>query len=167
MPARSPGKRLPNTRVRRARRRDLDALLALEQRVFATDRLSRRSLRHLVASASARVIVAEERGRLVGAAVVLFRRGTSVARLYSIAVVPAMSGRGVGVALLQAAEAAAAARDCVSMRLEVHKKNAVAIARYRKSGYRQFGRVASYYEDGGDALQFEKPVGRSVKPWRS
>jgi ribosomal protein S18 acetylase RimI-like enzyme len=166
MSARSPGKRPLNSPVRRARRRDLDALLELEQRVFATDRLSRRSLRHLLASASARVIVAEARGRLVGAAVVLFRRGTSVARLYSIAVVPAMSGRGVGVALLQAAEAVAAARRCVSMRLEVHRNNAVAIARYRKSGYRQFGSVPRYYQDGGDALRFEKPVGRAAKPSR-
>ena len=31
-----------------------------------------------------------------------------------------------------------------------------AIARYRKSGYREFGRRRSYYDDGGDALRFEK-----------
>jgi hypothetical protein len=42
------------------------------------------------------------------------------------------------------------------MSLEVHETNAAAISRYRKSGYRQFGRHAGYYEDGGDALRFEK-----------
>jgi len=42
------------------------------------------------------------------------------------------------------------------MRLEVHHTNHAAIARYRKSGYREFGRHRRYYEDGGDALRFEK-----------
>ena len=137
--------------------------MELEQRVFATDRLSRASLRRLLAVPSARVIVADGRGRLAGAAVVLFRRGARVARLYSIAVVPQFAGRGVGAALIEAAETAAVARRCACMRLEVHQRNAAAIARYRKSGYRQFGRHAAYYEDGGDALRFEKPLAASPR----
>jgi hypothetical protein len=58
--------------------------------------------------------------------------------------------------LLAAAEAAAAARDCRTIRLEVHLNNHAAISRYRKSGYREFSRLRRYYEDGGDALRFEK-----------
>jgi [ribosomal protein S18]-alanine N-acetyltransferase len=145
-------------RVRPARGTDLEALIELEQRVFATDRLSRASLRRLLASPSAYVIVAASRSRLAGAAVVLFRKRAAVARLYSIAVAPPMCGKGVAVALLSAAERAAVRRKCRGMRLEVHQSNKVAIARYRKSGYRQFGRHRSYYEDGGDALRFEKPL---------
>ncbi len=133
--------------------------MELEQRVFATDRLRARACAGCSSSRSARVIVAEIRGRLAGAAVVLFRAGATVARLYSIAVAPPMSGQGVAVALLAAAERAAVARKCRCMRLEVHETNAAAISRYRKSGYRQFGRHAAYYEDGGDALRFEKPLG--------
>ena len=148
----------PRIRVRATKAADLDALIELEHRVFATDRLSRRSLRRLLASPTARVIVAEVGKRLAGAAVVLFRTRAAVARLYSIAVAPAMSGKGVAVALLAAAERAALARKCRCMRLEVHESNAAAIARYRKSGYRQFGCHASYYEDGGDAFRFEKPL---------
>jgi ribosomal protein S18 acetylase RimI-like enzyme len=49
------------------------------------------------------------------------------------------------------------------MRLEVHESNAAAIARYRKSGYRQFGCHAAYYGDGGDALRLEKPLGARFK----
>ncbi len=153
-----PQPKSPRTRVRAAKAADLDALMDLEQRVFATDRLSRRSLRRMLASPTARVIVAETRGRLAGAAVVLFRTGAAVARLYSIAVAPPMSGKGVAAALLVAAERAAVARKCRCMRLEVHRSNGAAISRYRKSGYRQFGCHASYYEDGGDALRFEKPL---------
>jgi hypothetical protein len=65
--------------------------------------------------------------------------------------------------LLASAEAAAIARDAASIRLEVHEKNHAAIARYRKSGYREFGRRNAYYENGGDALRFEKRLAPDAK----
>src|SRR5262245_44872490 len=134
-PARKPE---PQIRVRQAERGDIDALMELERRVFATDRLSRRSLRHFLASPTAAVVVAEsEGGQLAGTAIVLFRPRSSLARLYSIAVAPHMGGRGVGPMLLEAAEEAALARDCRAVRLEVHATNHAAISRYRKSGYRE------------------------------
>jgi ribosomal protein S18 acetylase RimI-like enzyme len=147
----------PPARIRAAKTRDLDALIALENRVFATDRLSRRSLRRFLVSPTAAFIVAEGNG-LVGTAIVLFRSGSRVARLYSIAVVPAMIGKGIAVLLLGAAERAARRRDCRMIRLEVHVKNHVAIARYRKQGYQEFGRHRRYYDDGGDALRFHKSL---------
>jgi ribosomal protein S18 acetylase RimI-like enzyme len=160
-PARPPA---ADIRVRTATRADLDALVALEHRVFATDRISRLSLRRFLASPTAAVLVAEALDHhpdhhpigLAGTAIVLFRPRSLVARLYSIAVAPHMGGRGVGVMLLAAAEAAALSRGAVAIRLEVHTTNHAAISRYRKSGYREFGRHRSYYEDGGDALRFEK-----------
>jgi ribosomal protein S18 acetylase RimI-like enzyme len=146
----------PELRVRAATPGDLDALVELEHRVFATDRLSRRSLQRFLRSPAAEVLVARENAHLVGTAIVLFRRGSLVARLYSIAVAPHAGGRGIASMLLEAAEAAALARDCRRMRLEVHTTNHAAISRYRKSGYSEFGRLRSYYEDSGDALRFEK-----------
>jgi ribosomal protein S18 acetylase RimI-like enzyme len=142
--------------VRNAERGDTDALIDLEQRVFATDRLSRRSLRRFLQSPTAEVIVIECGDQLAGTAIVLFRPRSLIARLYSIAVAPQMGGRGVGPMLLAAAEAAAAARGCRTIRLEVHVRNHAAISRYRKSGYREFARIPRYYDDGGDALRFEK-----------
>jgi len=151
-------KSVPSARVRVAKTRDLDALIVLEHRVFATDRLSRRSLRHFLKASTAALIVAEGDGDLAGTAIVLFRRRSVVARLYSIAVAPAMSGRGVAPTLLAAAEQIARRRGCRTIRLEVHVRNHAAIARYRKQGYREFGRHRRYYDDGGDALRFEKPL---------
>jgi ribosomal protein S18 acetylase RimI-like enzyme len=142
--------------VRNAERGDIDALIELEHRVFATDRLSRRSLRRFLGSKTAQVLVAQAGDHLAGTAIVLFRPRSVIARLYSIAVAPHMSGRGVGPMLLAAAEVAALAHDCTAIRLEVHHTNHAAISRYRKSGYREFGRHRAYYEDGGDALRFEK-----------
>src|SRR5262249_8690330 len=149
-------------RLRVAKERDLDALLELEQRVFATDRLSRRSLRHFLRAPGAVLIVAAGKdSHLAGTAIVLFRPRSTRARLYSIAVAPHMSGRGVAGLLLTKAESIARARGCTAIRLEVHIKNHAAIARYRKQGYGQFGRLRRYYEDGGDALRFEKALTRT------
>jgi ribosomal protein S18 acetylase RimI-like enzyme len=142
-------------RIRAAKARDIDALVELESRVFATDRLSRRSLRRFLTSASAAFMVAEGKG-LAGTAIVLFRPGSAVARLYSIAVAPPMSGKGVASLLLKAVERVARRRGCDSIRLEVHETNHAAIARYRKQGYQEFGRHRRYYDDGGDALRFHK-----------
>jgi len=149
----------PAVRIRTAKEGDIDALMQLEHRVFDIDRLSRRSLRRFLRAPSAELLVAEEAdGHLAGTAILLFRPSSKAARLYSIAVAPDMSGRGVAPLLLQHAEELAVKRGCGSIRLEVHQTNHAAIARYGKSGYRQFGRRQSYYEDGGDALRFEKEL---------
>src|SRR5262249_5345949 len=71
MPPRLAHAPLAEIRVRKTERADLDALMALEQRVFATDRLSRRSLHRFLSSPTAEVIVAEEGGGLGGTALVL------------------------------------------------------------------------------------------------
>ena len=146
----------PHLALRPGRLTDVDALAALEQRAFRGDRISRRGFRQFVRSPRAALIVAEEDGVLAGYALVLFRQGSGIARLYSIAVDPHFARRGLGSMLLGAAEAAALAHDRVVMRLEVHENNAKAIARYRKAGYNLFGRHFQYYADRGHALRFEK-----------
>ncbi|MFO1506943.1 MAG: GNAT family N-acetyltransferase [Lysobacterales bacterium] len=94
-------------RIRRARAGDLARLVELEHRLFEVDRISARQMRHLVAAPSASVLAAVDGPRIVGTAVVLFRRGTRVARLYSIGVAPERHGQGIGAALLAAVEGVA------------------------------------------------------------
>jgi ribosomal protein S18 acetylase RimI-like enzyme len=149
----------PPAKLRPGRLRDIDALVALENAVFTTDILSRRSFRHFLTSPNCSLIVAEENGKLAGYALVLYPARSKLARLYSIAVAPHIPSRGIGPLLLAAAEAAAARRKRRAMRLEVHEHNTRAIARYEKSGYRLFGRHRRYYDNGGDALRFDKPLG--------
>src|SRR5258708_7323344 len=119
--------------VRPAALADLDGLTAIEEEAFATDRVSRRSLRHFLVSPNAAVIVAELGGKLAGYALVLFRGASAVARLYSIAVARHAVGKRLGATLLEAAEQAAIARGAGALRLEVHEANAAAIALYRKA----------------------------------
>lgn len=146
-------------RLRSATRDDLDALDALEAACFQTDRLSRRSFLRLLGADTNWLQVAEdETGALLGYCLLLFRRGTSLARLYSIAVSPTARGRHIAEILLQNAEAAAAARGKIFLRLEVNTTNTGAIRLYEKHGYHQFGIYHDYYEDHADALRLQKRV---------
>ncbi|HLV12100.1 MAG TPA: peptidase C39 family protein [Trueperaceae bacterium] len=141
--------------VRRAERRDLDALVELEKG-FPGDRMSRASLSRLLGRESAVVLVAESGGEVIGDAVVLFRSGFRSARLYSMIVSPEHRGRGVARALLAEAEAAARERGSVSLRLEVREDNRPAIALYESEGYEAVGAAPAYYEDGGGAIRMVK-----------
>jgi ribosomal protein S18 acetylase RimI-like enzyme len=144
--------------IRQALASDVDGLVALEHAVFAADQLSRRSYRRLVASPSARVLVAGDRDRIAGCAIVLFRAGSRSARLYSIAVAPGEAGAGTGRALLSSAVAAAAERDCTELRLEVREDNPRAIALYERNGFVEFGRRPGYYADGATAIRYALPI---------
>lgn len=146
--------------LRRAERDDVADLTALEERCFATDRLSRRSFQRLVQRETAALLVAENQpgGDLLGYCLVLFHRGTSLARLYSIAVDPKARGRGLAEHLLAAGERQVAERGKVFLRLEVHTANTPAIRLYERLGYKPFGVYHDYYEDHGDALRLQKRV---------
>jgi ribosomal-protein-alanine acetyltransferase len=135
---------------------DLDALVAIENEAFDADRISRRSFRYLLSRQTAEIIVADLDGAICGYAMILFRNGTSLARLYSIAVGSQARGKGFAKRLLEAAEQRAFSHDRVILRLEVREDNAPAIALYKAHGYRAIGRYADYYEDHSDALRFEK-----------
>jgi [ribosomal protein S18]-alanine N-acetyltransferase len=150
----------PAVAIRPARVSDLDAIAALEHEAFTGDRLSRRSLQNFI-RAGDRLLVATEPDGLTGYALVTWRKGGRRARLYSIAVHAGKSGRGVGRALLDAVEARALAQGCAAIRHEVREDNKRAIDHYERRGYRRFGRLEGYYEDGAAALRLEKPLSTS------
>ena len=139
------------TDIRIARASDIDHLVAIEDAVFLTDRISRRSFNRLVSAGTAAVLVAESSTGLMGYCVVLFRRGSDAARLYSIATSSGREGAGFGSALLGAAEGAARG-------LEVRADNQRARALYERSGYRRIGDVPGYYADGTAAFRFVKQL---------
>ena len=120
---------------------DLPALLALEMQCFTTDRLTARSFQWMITRAHGQLLVAEREGQLLGYALVLFHRGTSLARLYSIAIASEARGGGWGKQLLQRIEAIALEHDCAYLRLEVRIDNPAAIALYERNGYRRFALI--------------------------
>lgn len=148
-----------SARIRRAAPADLDALVALENASFDHDRVSRTQFRRHLASPSATVLVAAERGQVLGAALLFFRRGARAARLYSIAIAHAARGQGWGAKLLEAAEREARRRGCAALKLEVRTDNTAAIALYEKRGYRRGAHIPGFYENGMSARRYEKPLG--------
>jgi len=93
-----------------------------------------------------------------GYSLVLFRKGSSVARLYSIAVDGERRSEGLGRRLLADAEALAIRRKQRVLRLEVREDNLPAIRFYERRGYRLIGRYDRYYADRTDALRYEKQL---------
>jgi len=150
--------------IRSATVRDIDALVELENACFDSDRLSRRSFRYLLTKANAVTLVAEHQGQVCGDAVILFNSGTSLARLYSIAIHPDYRNLGIGGQLVRAAEASALDGECVYMRLEIRKDNAASIGLFQKMGYREIGVQPDYYEDHMDALRYEKLLAPHLRP---
>jgi ribosomal-protein-alanine N-acetyltransferase len=151
--------------IRTAQAGDLDAILAIEQAAFRTDRLSRRALRHHLARGG--LNVADLDGEVAGYFVLLRRAGATRSRLYSIAVAPGRAGNGIGRRLLEAAEARAAAGGSLELRLEVRTDNVPAIALYERSGYRRLGTIEDFYADGAPALRLGKPLSASSHPGRA
>lgn len=140
---------------RRATARDLDALVALE-RDFPGDRISARSFRRFLVADSANVWVCVAGNDVLANAVVLYRRNSASARLYSIVVAPTARGRGIAAALVERAEMAARQRGCERLYLEVRVDNAAALALYQKLGYDVVRTIENFYEDGQNALRLER-----------
>jgi [ribosomal protein S18]-alanine N-acetyltransferase len=142
---------MPDTAIRPASYSDLHAIEAIENRVFSADRLSRRSLRSFIRSPRVSLLVAEARGKISGYALLAYRKGSRIARLYSIAIDPGTARRGIGTGLVRACVQAALKRGCQKLRLEVRVDNAAAIRFYERLGFVVFG----HYEDGTAALRLE------------
>ncbi|MBA3070214.1 MAG: GNAT family N-acetyltransferase [Hyphomonas sp.] len=141
--------------IREAGPGDLAALVALEAGFPEVDRFDRRTWRRLLAGQTI-ALVHESDSRIDASAVLLFRQGSDIARLYSISVDPAARGQGLGARLLSACEEQARARGSARLRLEVRPTNKSAHRLYDAAGYRVIARLESYYPDGEAALRMEK-----------
>jgi ribosomal protein S18 acetylase RimI-like enzyme len=151
---------------------DLEELQRLERECFQVDRLSRRSFKRWLRNEDCVFLVFEGEAQLCGYILVILRRGTRMARLYSLGVDPDCQGRGLAGQLISRAEREARSAGALYMRLEVAAGNTAAIGLYRKMGYRPFGLYRDYYQDHADAVRMEKCIhayepsgdGRGI-PW--
>ncbi len=83
---------------------------------------------------------------------ILARVAADEAELLTVGVLPGARRRGVGRALLRAANREAARRGARRLFLEVAEGNAPARALYAQAGLVEVGRRRRYYPDGDDAL---------------
>lgn len=148
--------------LRRANSNDLNALLNVEQTCFKFDRLSRRQMKYWIHAAHGIMMVAQLSEQIVAYGLVILRKGSRSARLYSIAVLPQARGNSIAQKLLAELEDASLIQHRLFMRLEVAQNNYVAIAMYKNMGYRKFGIYKHYYENGVNALRFQKAIQQSA-----
>jgi ribosomal protein S18 acetylase RimI-like enzyme len=146
--------------MRRAERRDLDALIELEAAAFSADRISARSWKHLVASPSAIVAIAQAADTLHGAIVLLTRTHSSVARIYSLAVAPRSRGQGIAGRLMAFAIERSQSVGAAALHLETRVDNIRAQTLFERYGFTPFGRHPGYYADGADALRYRKNLSK-------
>lgn len=135
---------------------DVAALCELETQCFETDRLSRRSFRWMIEKAHALLLVAVQDKQLLGYVLLLYSQGTSLGRVYSLAVDSAYRQAGIAAKLMQQAEQHALEDGRSFLRLEVRPDNDSAIRLYDKLGYQTFDIVTDFYEDHSDALRLMK-----------
>ncbi|WP_441741508.1 GNAT family N-acetyltransferase/peptidase C39 family protein [Flavobacterium sp. W21_SRS_FM6] len=144
--------------VRDAKYSDLAQLMALENRCFAGDRLSKRSFQHWLKAPNCVFQVILIKQVVVAYGLIIMRKGTHLARLYSIAVDSEIRGLGIGKRLLLTLEQQTLEAGKLFIRLEVAKNNETAINLYKGLGYKIFGSYEAYYEDNTDALRMQKNV---------
>tara|TARA_B100001939_G_C16777144_1_gene545274 strand:+ start:280 stop:735 length:456 start_codon:yes stop_codon:yes gene_type:complete len=149
--------------IRDATAADLPALMALERAAFAADAQTARSMRWLVDRANSRFRVIEAPGgvgALSGYCVLLFRRGSRVARLYSIAVDSAARGQGIGARLVADALASATKRGDTVMRAEARMSNRSSRGLFAAAGFVETERLVDYYPGPEDGIRLKKQLER-------
>ncbi len=142
--------------LRRAAASDLDALDQLETECFQERKFRRDHLDWILRNPKALTLLADEGRQLAGAVMLLFEG--RVCRVLSVAVAPGSRRKGLGSAMMHAAEEEARARGCELVRLEVSTRNVAAIEMYRRLGYRTDGVLYGYYSWGEDAYSMTKPL---------
>jgi ribosomal protein S18 acetylase RimI-like enzyme len=136
---------------------DLAELVALEAACFpASDRFAPRIWRHLLGRSAKRgtalTLLVRERGKVLGTIVGLYRRGSKVARIYSLAVSPKARGRGLGRRLIRALLERSPAR-CATVSLEVRRDNP-ARELYDRLGLRVVSVLPRYYADSAPGVRY-------------
>lgn len=149
--------------LRDARPRDLERLWRLDQLCFEPGiAYSRRELARFLGLPRAACVVAEAGPVLCGFALA-YPDPPDLVHVVTLDVHPDFRRRGLGRRLIESVLARSAARGTRRVILEVDVGNSGAIAFYRALGFRESGRLPSYYGPGHDALEMVKagPVRRT------
>jgi ribosomal-protein-alanine acetyltransferase len=148
--------------LRRAEPGDLDAIMAIESTVFASDAWSREAMAAELADRHGYYLVAfpvAHPERIEAYAGLRSPRGGEQADIQTIAVAEHARGRGLGRVLLQTLIGEARERGASELFLEVRADNPVAQALYTSLGFEAIAVRPRYYQpDDVDAIVMRLPV---------
>jgi [ribosomal protein S18]-alanine N-acetyltransferase len=137
---------------------DLPALYEIDQSCFPPGvSYSKEELAAFVKHRTSETWVAEEAKEIVGF-LVACRACNGQMHVITLDVREDWRRRGVGAALMDAAEGWGRARGLEVVSLETAEENLAAQAFYSKRGYAKLGEVKNYYADGSTAWVMGKPL---------
>jgi len=138
--------------VRRMRASDFDRILEIERLSFASEAYDRNLFAEFHRKCGDLFLVVEYAGRVCGYMITCTRGSVLLARaeVISVAVDPAMRGRGAASALMESTLRRLRLRRIGRLTLMVRVTNRAALAFYEKYGFRKLRTVREYYEDRGD-----------------
>jgi ribosomal protein S18 acetylase RimI-like enzyme len=125
--------------------------MSIEERCFGTEKFSQETVLAFLVRDDAFVVVAEEPGEMVGAAMCLVSDEHREGRIASIAVPKPMRGRGIGAMLLRQCEEVFEGLGMTTYSLEVETINEPAISMYLSHGYQVAGLIQDFYGLGRPA----------------
>mgnify|MGYP000379157419 CR=1 FL=1 len=120
--------------IRDMRRADIPAVAALEAEIYPQPWSPRVFFDELAMDSRVYVVAHDDEGHILGYGGLLLVEDD--AHITTIAVAPEARGRGVGRALVEAAEREAIEHECVTMRLEIREDNEASIALFKACGFR-------------------------------
>jgi ribosomal protein S18 acetylase RimI-like enzyme len=147
-----------NLIIREANLEDVKNLYQLEQLCFQTDCLTPKRWQHFIITHTAKVLLIETKEKLCASAIILLRKNSPIARLYSIAVDPTLQGLKIGQTFLVYLEKLCLKLDCREIRLEVRQDNLTAIQFYKKNQFKILKEIKNFYEDDMTAIQMSKSI---------
>ncbi len=138
---------------------DVDRIAQLEGACFGSDdgAFSRRQLRALLANPLAFWLLADD-GRAMACWLKAGNGRARWARLYSLAVHPALRGQGAGARLLGEGEAWMRREGLVTCRAEVKQDNHGARRLYARHGFEEVAVLRDYYAPGVHGLRLVKTL---------
>ncbi len=145
--------------IRMADLSDLEGLCVLEEAVFDPVKyhmLSRRQFRHLLTKGNADALVASYERKIVGAAILFYRKTSRLGRLYSLAVHPDLQKHSIGRLLFEEAEKTMMQRNLKGLLCEFRQDEDRLSAFYKKRGCQQVGILVNYYADGMSGIKMRK-----------
>ncbi|WP_033373199.1 ribosomal protein S18-alanine N-acetyltransferase [Glaciibacter superstes] len=152
--------------LRRARQRDVDAIMVLETSIFVNDAWSNGMMTRDIADPSCYYLVAfppDEPENIVAYAGLLAPAGAVEGDIQTIAVAPSARRSGLGRTLIQSLITEARKRGAREVFLEVRADNPEAQRLYARLGFEDVGVRRGYYQpDGVDAIVMRARIDEPV-----
>jgi len=144
--------------IRSASLNDIPFLIQLERSCFKYYLIDKKSFARFIKSNSSELFVVEFESQIVAYSLMIYRKNSMKARLYSIAVDEKYRKHKIGTRLLTYGEELVRQKGLREIALEVQIENTHVIQFYQKHGYIGKKTMHNYYESGQHAERMLKTL---------